>query len=212
MATVDFDPAGTLNLNFRRDRSGEKLFTFLNVDTTDYDISGFDFQLRIKKRSGLSTNVLLLTVGSGLAIDVNELTISVTSDQMYLPNDFYWYELYNVTTDETWLYGNVYVNEGSEEPESEIEVTVNLESETVVVTIESTGASSGGSQFRGSFNPTGVLLPSSGGSGAGGVIKAGDEWFFSVGETFGGLFYPPDTVAKAKIDSPGQTQSNWRLI
>jgi hypothetical protein len=212
MSIVDFDPAGSLHLNFRRGVSGEKLFTFLNTDTTPYSLVGIDFELRIKKRAGLSTNVLLLGIGEGLEIDINELTVSVTAEQMELPADFYWYELFNVTTDEVWLYGNVYVNEGSEEPESEVEVTINLDPDTVVVTIQSTGASSAVSPFRGSFDPTGVLLPSSGGSGAGGSIQAGDEWIFSVGETFGGLFYPADTIVKAKIDTPTQSLNDWRLI
>lgn len=59
--------------------------------------------------------------------------------------------------------------------------------------------------FRGAWDASGNLLPSS-------SVLAGHEWYFSVAGTFGGELYPVGTIAKALVDTPGQTLSNWRLM
>lgn len=212
MSAVNFDPAGIKNLIFRKNRDGEKVFVFKNTDGTECDISGIDFEFRFKTRSTAGPDILLLTIGSGLSVNVNELTIAITESQSNLPKYQYYWELYNVTSEQTWISGIAYIRTLSTNPDDTTQVTINLDVVDVIVYVGSSSTTSTESPFRGSFNPTGVLLPSSGGSGAGGTIKAGDEWFFSVGETFGGLFYPPDTIVKAKIDTPTQSLNDWRLI
>lgn len=213
MSITSFDPAGRLHLTFRRERDGSKVFVFKNSSDEDYDISALDFELRIKKKSSSSANVLLLTVGDGLEISGNELTVIVDETDTNLPADFYWWELFNITTDETWIYGNVYVVTDSDNPVDTLSVTINLESETINLTIEnSVSSGSVETQYRGTFDPSGNLLPSTGGSASNGDIVGGDEWILTASATFAGLIYPPDTIVKAKIDSPGQTIQNWRFI
>lgn len=70
--------------------------------------------------------------------------------------------------------------------------------------------------FRGAYNASGGTYPASGGSGASGVIKAGDEWYVSIG---GELTTPAGTVTvevgallKALVNSPGQTAASWKVI
>jgi hypothetical protein len=65
--------------------------------------------------------------------------------------------------------------------------------------------------FRGAYDASGNTYPASGGSGVSGAIKAGDEWYFSVAGTLDGGLWPVKTIAKALIDTPGQTDANWRL-
>jgi hypothetical protein len=65
--------------------------------------------------------------------------------------------------------------------------------------------------FRGAYDASGNTYPASGGSGTAGAIRAGDEWYFSVGGTLDGGLWPIKTIAKALVDTPGQTDANWRL-
>jgi hypothetical protein len=67
------------------------------------------------------------------------------------------------------------------------------------------------SPFRGAYDASGNTYPASGGSGVAGAIMAGDEWRFSVAGTLDGGLWPVKTIAKALIDTPGQTDANWRL-
>jgi hypothetical protein len=67
--------------------------------------------------------------------------------------------------------------------------------------------------FRGAYDASTNLFPAAGlGSGVGGAIRAGDEWYFSVAGTLDGGLWPIGTIAKALVDAPGQTTTNWRLI
>jgi hypothetical protein len=70
-------------------------------------------------------------------------------------------------------------------------------------------------QFRGAYDITtaGNIFPSSGlGSGAGGVIKAGDEWYASVGGTLNGEVTLAGVLIKALVNTPEQVAANWRVI
>lgn len=66
--------------------------------------------------------------------------------------------------------------------------------------------------FRGAFDASVNALPSSGGSGDLGVIKAFNAWYFSVGGNINGEFWPAKTIAIALVDNPGQDDANWRLL
>jgi hypothetical protein len=69
------------------------------------------------------------------------------------------------------------------------------------------------SPFRGAYDASGNTYPAAGaGSGTAGAIRAGDEWYFSVAGTLDGGLWPIGTIAKALVNTPGQTTTNWRLI
>jgi hypothetical protein len=71
----------------------------------------------------------------------------------------------------------------------------------------------GSSKFRGAYDASGNTFPAAGaGSGVAGAIIAGDEWYLSVAGTLDGGLWPIGTIAKALVNTPGQTTTNWRLI
>jgi len=70
---------------------------------------------------------------------------------------------------------------------------------------------------QGSFDASGtpttgtILYPAPGtGSGTGGAIRRLDAWTISVAD--GAFFAPVGSLLIALIDTPGQTDSNWRVI
>ncbi len=212
MSIVNFDPAGVLNLNFRKNRDGEKVFIFKDVDGDPYDISAIEFELRIKKSSTSISNLVLLTIGSGIVISGNGLTVSINETQSDQPSDFSYWELYNITSDETWINGNAYFITQSDSADNTVEVTINLAVEAVTVTVQNSGSSSTVSQFRGNFNPTGGLLPETGGSGTGGSVKGGDHWKLTDELTISGKSYSVGSIIFAGEDDPGQDITKWSVL
>lgn len=65
---------------------------------------------------------------------------------------------------------------------------------------------------RGSYDASTNLFPSTGGSGAGGIILKGDLWFVSVEGVLGGIQVNIGDSFRALIDTPGQTASNWSVL
>jgi len=70
-------------------------------------------------------------------------------------------------------------------------------------------AITGGSSFRGGYNASTNLFPSTGGSGGGGTIEAGNYWLITVAGTLGGMPVVPGNTITALVTTPGQTSSNW---
>lgn len=71
---------------------------------------------------------------------------------------------------------------------------------------------SGQAYWRGAHDASGNTYPAAGtGSGVAGAIQAGDEYYLSVGGTLNGDVWNVDTILKAKVDTPGQTNSNWLI-
>lgn len=83
------------------------------------------------------------------------------------------------------------------------------------INVDDTGGGAGVSiKDMGDYDASTNLLPDVGtatGSGIGGAIMKGDEFTFSVAGTIGGEDYPIGTIARSKINAPGQTLTNWRL-
>jgi hypothetical protein len=69
-----------------------------------------------------------------------------------------------------------------------------------------------GSSFRGAYDASGNVFPSSGGSGPAGTILSGDFWLISVAGTLGGVAVVQGDLLYAVADSPGQTASNWQAV
>lgn len=65
---------------------------------------------------------------------------------------------------------------------------------------------------RGNYDASSNLFPSTGGSGAGGAVKAGDLWYISVGGTLGGTSVLVGYSVRALVDSPAQTPTNWSIL
>jgi hypothetical protein len=65
---------------------------------------------------------------------------------------------------------------------------------------------------RGSYDASGNVWPSTGGSGTAGAILKGDLWTVSVAGTLGGNAVGVGDWFRALVDSPGQTASNWGVV
>lgn len=65
---------------------------------------------------------------------------------------------------------------------------------------------------RGNYDASSNLFPSTGGSGAGGAVKAGDLWYISVAGTLGGTSVLVGYSVRALVDSPAQTSTNWSIL
>lgn len=136
MKSVTFDPAAIVTIYHRTGRAGSKTLVFANADGTPYSILGIAFQFLVKRQPGADA-VITLTVGSGLAIsgaDNNELTISFTELQNFLPTT-YFYELYNSTIKKTWLNGDFIVHAGKFNSFSGSETVTVTTGENIEVTI-----------------------------------------------------------------------------
>lgn len=73
-----------------------------------------------------------------------------------------------------------------------------------------------GSKYRGAHSLAGNAYPSTGGSGTGGAILAGDQWYVSVAGNLdlgtGAEPVPVKSILVALVDAPGTTPANWRVI
>jgi hypothetical protein len=77
--------------------------------------------------------------------------------------------------------------------------------------------SGGVEHWRGSYDASVDAYPSSGGSGGGGSIQAGDEWYISVSgdldiNGLGVTTVYPGALLKALVNTPGTTPANWKVI
>ena len=66
--------------------------------------------------------------------------------------------------------------------------------------------------YRGGYNASSNVFPSSGGSGVAGAVMKGDMWVISVAGTLGGAAVQVGDSIISNIDTPGQTGSNWNIL
>ena len=65
--------------------------------------------------------------------------------------------------------------------------------------------------YRGLYDASVNVAPSTGGAGTGGAILAGDRWRISVAGTIFGIPVSINDTIEANINSPGQTSGNWAI-
>lgn len=75
-----------------------------------------------------------------------------------------------------------------------------------------TASGSGNDHWRGDYDASSDLFPSSGGSGSLGAIEAGDMWNVTVAGTLGGESANVTSILVALTPTPGQTAANWRIL
>jgi hypothetical protein len=120
------DPAKNLDLYFRKERNGSKVFTFLNAAGSAYDLTGIDFQFK----SAFAVALVILN---------NTITIDFDEDEA-INRDSYFWELYNATAGKTWLTGTAYFTSTlSAEAQDTQEITIALNGETINITINESG-------------------------------------------------------------------------
>jgi len=189
---VTCDPAKNLDLYFRKRRAGSKEFIFKNSDGTNHNLTDtFEF------RSGFPVDLTVLD---------NKITFDIDEEQSDTKNDSYFWELVNTVTKRTWLCGTSYLTQGnSAEEDEQITITIDLEGETVEVTINEAGSGEGTEHFKGTWDASGDTFPGDADT------VAGDWWVFTIGGTLDGGDWPAKTISTALTDNPGQDTDNWRL-
>ena len=65
--------------------------------------------------------------------------------------------------------------------------------------------------YRGFWDASSNLFPTTGGSGPSGAVAAADFWRISVSGTLGGTPVEPGDLIFAKVDVPGQDANNWEI-
>lgn len=110
--TVRFDPAVVVNIQLRVDRNGSAIFRFVDTDGNPVDMTGTEWTMFLKTHQDSDDNVIELSIGDGLTISGNEITVSVTDELMRIKPKVYYYELYNVDEKRTWLNGDADVING----------------------------------------------------------------------------------------------------
>jgi hypothetical protein len=66
--------------------------------------------------------------------------------------------------------------------------------------------------YRGGYNASGNVFPSTGGSGTAGAVMKGDMWVISNAGTLGGTAVQVGDSLIANVDTPGQTAGNWNIL
>jgi len=66
--------------------------------------------------------------------------------------------------------------------------------------------------YRGGYDASGNVWPSTGGSGTAGAVLKGDMWVISVAGTLGGNAVAVGDSIIANVDTPGQTAANWNTL
>lgn len=64
----------------------------------------------------------------------------------------------------------------------------------------------------GNWNASGDVFPETGGTGSEGAVEKGNEWDITVAGTLDGDFVPAGATIRAKVNTPGQDGSNWRIF
>lgn len=138
MNSATFDPARNLTLYFRCNRAGSKNFVFVRSGGSAYSfIYTDDLELNIYRNQGDKKKLISLTYISGLVLNSNTLTASITSALSNINEGEYYWELYRTDLEKTWLCGDAIFHNGKfdgVENDSET-ITVTEDGEDVLITI-----------------------------------------------------------------------------
>jgi hypothetical protein len=111
MQDVFLDKSRNVRIRARiNEASVPRTFAFFNDGDprTPHDITSYDFELIVFKRSNSLVKLFTLTIGAGLTVqgtDDNELLVEVTAEQATQRADTYFWRLRSAADDNTWLNG-----------------------------------------------------------------------------------------------------------
>lgn len=111
MIDIFLDKSRNVRIRARiNEASVPRVFAFYNDGSprTPHDISSYDFELIVYKRTNSLVQLFKLNIGDGLTVegdDLNKLRIEVTDDQATQRADTYFYRLRSVAEDHTWFNG-----------------------------------------------------------------------------------------------------------
>lgn len=111
MTDIFLDKSRNVRIRARiNEASVPRVFAFYNDGSprTPHDISSYDFELIVYKRTNSLVQLFKLNIGDGLSVegdDLNKLRIEVTDDQAAQRADTYFYRIRSVAEDHTWFNG-----------------------------------------------------------------------------------------------------------
>lgn len=159
-----FDPAKNLDLYFRKGRNGSKVFNFYNTDGSDHDLTGQEFEFKAPFNVSVS-------------VDSNTITFEFSEEEVIKRDNYFW-QLVNKTESRTWLCGTAFFTSDLSANINDTEdIIININGETINITISSPGSSlenwdmstdlfpSGstkGKEYYGINGPTSTLLDCNG--------------------------------------------------
>lgn len=99
-----------LNIKCRvNETSVPRILRFLNADGSPRNISALGFEIPVKKQPGATRNIFKLTIGDGLTVqgdNDSELLIEVSATRATQTPNIYFWQLFSITEDGTWLNGD----------------------------------------------------------------------------------------------------------
>lgn len=136
MREATFDPAKECKLYFRCNRTGSKDIVVYYSDGTPYSFIYEEFEANIYRYEGERKIYISLSV----SYNSNRLTVSISKDQSNVNQGEYYFELYNVNTDQTWIATMCRFHNGRFDGVSNdtSSLTVNTQGEVLNLTLEAT--------------------------------------------------------------------------
>jgi hypothetical protein len=110
--SIIFDPAILYNLYYRVNRNTVPqtiIFSGLtNINTKTWQLNFYNNESDV----GVVTPVLQALAGSGLTLSSDRIVINLTAAQTNIAPRMYYYQLLNVTDNQTWINGRAYFHRG----------------------------------------------------------------------------------------------------
>lgn len=214
MNSLVLDPARKVPLYMRVNRDGNPVtITVAYSNGSDYPVSSEEWEVNIKAKKNSTENTIQLLSGAGLVVGANYLKFEPTAEQTNVKEQEYYWELYNRTRKMTWLCGPAYLHRGEFDGVDQISsITVDTEGTQLALTVNLSDPTPGTWINCGTYDASGDVFPSTGGTGTSGAIKAFNTFVLSVGGTLGGVFFNAGSILVALVDNPGQTYTNWRIV
>lgn len=182
------------------------------LNSAAFNLSAYTFIAEIFV-FGNNTAILTPTVTNGGVSGI--LTFALTDTQLDIsPDAYFWIVRTTAPTDNFWFNGQFVVNgllwDGATTSTASLVVSLGTQNVNLAVTLG--GASAVGTViYCGTYDASINLFPSTGGTLAGGIPAKANQFLLSVGGILGGVFVPAGVMIMAKVDTPGQTASNWIL-
>lgn len=138
MKEATFDPAKELTLYFRCNRAGSKDFVFTYSNGTAYSFIYDELELNIYRNQGDKKKLISLTHVSGITLNSNTVTASITKALSNIPEGEYYWELYRTDLEKTWLTGDAIFHNGKFDGvgTSTETITVTEDGDDINITIE----------------------------------------------------------------------------
>lgn len=109
---ASFDPSRRLDIYLRINRVNSRTFTFSYSDGSPYSLIYEDLSFIIKTNPGERLDVISLSFGAGMVVTDNQVQVAITSAQSLISEGEYYWELYNVDTQQTWINGKAFFHNG----------------------------------------------------------------------------------------------------